>query len=148
MPSAAWPCVWPLVSSPTLSPTTILYDKNCCCFLGFEGCWISILSFFAFRQMFSQWPERAFCSEDGKDSFFTCEYFAHLDTRQLQRRVKNEAEVTRQGFPRNVPRTLWQSHHRASRWRMVIDGEVFLLSFRLCAKTCRRHTRLPPLNPP
>ncbi|CAM9823055.1 unnamed protein product [Ascophyllum nodosum] len=41
----------------------------------------------------SLWPERAFCSEDGKDSFFTCEYFSHLDTRELQRKVKNEAEV-------------------------------------------------------
>lgn len=53
-----------------------------------------------------QWPEAAFCSEDGKDSFFTCDYFTHLDTRQLQRRVKNEADV-RQGqhirlFYRNV----------------------------------------------
>ena len=35
-----------------------------------------------------------FCSEDGKDSFFTCEYFSHLETRELQRKVKNEAEVS------------------------------------------------------
>lgn len=27
------------------------------------------------------------------DSFFTCDYFRHLNTRDLQRRVKNEAEV-------------------------------------------------------
>lgn len=42
-----------------------------------------------------QWPEAAYCSEDGKGSFFTCDYFTHLDTRQLQRRVKNEVEVRR-----------------------------------------------------
>ncbi|CAN0043798.1 unnamed protein product, partial [Laminaria digitata] len=47
------------------------------------------------RRSSVQWPERAYCSEDGRESFFTCEYFSHLDTRQLQRRVKNEAEVVR-----------------------------------------------------
>ncbi|CAM9458894.1 unnamed protein product [Ectocarpus sp. 13 AM-2016] len=47
------------------------------------------------RRSSVQWPERAFCSEDGRDSFFTCEYFSHLDTRELQRKVKNEADVVR-----------------------------------------------------
>eukprot|EP00904_Undaria_pinnatifida_P005266 jgi/Undpi1/186/HiC_scaffold_1.g00183.m1 len=47
------------------------------------------------RRSSVQWPERAYCSEHGRDSFFTCDYFNHLDTRQLQRRVKNEAEVVR-----------------------------------------------------
>lgn len=40
-----------------------------------------------------QWPERAFCSEDGAGSFFTCDYFEHLDVRPLQRMVKNEVDV-------------------------------------------------------
>eukprot|EP00903_Cladosiphon_okamuranus_P018385 g16911.t1 len=47
------------------------------------------------RRSSVQWPEAAYCSEDGKGSFFTCDYFTHLDTRELQRRVKNEAEVVR-----------------------------------------------------
>ncbi|CAM9414867.1 unnamed protein product, partial [Hapterophycus canaliculatus] len=45
------------------------------------------------RRSSVQWPERAFCSEDGKGSFFTCDYFEHLDVRPLQRMVKNEADV-------------------------------------------------------
>lgn len=40
-----------------------------------------------------QWPERAYCSEDGKESFFTCDYFKDLGIRPLQRRVKNEDQV-------------------------------------------------------
>ncbi|CAM9468996.1 unnamed protein product, partial [Choristocarpus tenellus] len=47
------------------------------------------------RRSSVQWPERKYCSENGAadGTYFVCDYFRHLGTRELQRKVKNDKAV-------------------------------------------------------